>query len=60
MGNTLYGWDDGRIYFYNEEEKEFCINDYQEFFGQLVKMCADYFEQKEERERKYFSGCYRT
>jgi len=50
MGNTLYGWDDGRIYFYNEEGKEFCVNDYQELFSQLVKMCADYFEQKEERE----------
>lgn len=50
MNNKLVGWDDGRLYFYDKDEKEFCVNDYQELFERIVAMCAEYFKRKEERE----------
>lgn len=50
MRRFLHGWDDEKIYFYDEERKEFSVNDYPELFEDIVKMCADYFKQKESRE----------
>ena len=50
MKNKLVGWDDGRLYFYDKDGKEFCVNDYPELFEQIVTMCAEYFKRKKERE----------
>lgn len=47
MKNKLVGWDDGKIYFYNDEGKEFCVNDYKELLEQMVNMCDEYFREKE-------------
>jgi hypothetical protein len=50
MKNKLVGWDDGKLYFYDEDGKEFCVNDYQELLEQMIKMCAVYLKQKERKE----------
>ena len=43
----LYGWDDGKIYFWDEEEKiEKCVNDDKELYDLLLNICIDYFKNK--------------
>jgi len=46
MKNKLVGWDDGKIYFYDEMGKEYCVNDYEELFDKIVGFCVDYFKHK--------------
>ncbi len=42
----LVGWDDGNIYFYDEDGNEHCVNDCLEVFEQVVKICNKYFKRK--------------
>lgn len=46
MKNELVGWDDGRIYFYDEAGKEHCINDNDELFNKIVEICIIYFKEE--------------
>jgi hypothetical protein len=40
----LYGWDDGKVYFFDEEtRKEWCITDEEELYNRLIKICEEYF-----------------
>ncbi len=52
MRNKLVGWDDGKIYFYNEKSKEYCVNDYKDLFVRLISMCKEYFEKLEKEYSK--------
>lgn len=43
----LYGWDDGKVYFWDEEKKhEWCVSDDEALYDQLVKICEIYFREK--------------
>jgi len=43
----LYGWDDGKIYVWDEEKrKEYCVTDEKELYNQLLKICMEYFSKK--------------
>lgn len=43
----LHGWDDGKIYFWDEEHKhEWCVSDEEELYSQLVQMCREYLKKK--------------
>ncbi|MDO8140657.1 MAG: hypothetical protein Q6358_04085 [Candidatus Brocadiales bacterium] len=45
----LYGWDDGKIYFMDEErKKEWCVTDEKELYNQLIEICCKYFKDKKE------------
>lgn len=39
-------WDDGNIYFYDEDGNEHCVNDCLEVLEQVVKICDKYFKRK--------------
>ena len=40
----LYGWDDGKLYFWNEEPgKEICVNDHPELLMALEKNATTTF-----------------
>jgi hypothetical protein len=44
---NLYGWDDGKLYFWDEKRnKEQCVSDEKELYNKLLKMCIEYFENK--------------
>ena len=46
----LYGWDDGKVYYWNEEQRhEWCVSDEKELYRQLVKICREYFQEKLEQ-----------
>ena len=47
MKNKLVGWDDGKLYFYDEKGKEYCVNEHKELFDKIVELCVEYFRQKE-------------
>lgn len=43
--DRLYGWDDGKIYFWSDEEKkEYCVSDEKELYKRLLKICIEYFK----------------
>ncbi len=43
----LHGWDDEKIYFWDEErKKEWCVSDEEELYNQLVEICRKYFKEK--------------
>lgn len=43
----LHGWDDEKIYFWEEESgQELCVSDEEELYNQLVKICREYFKNK--------------
>ena len=43
----LHGWDDGKLYFWNEETgTENCVNDHPELLLALEQKCTDYFRTK--------------
>jgi len=43
----LYGWDDGKIYFNDEElGQEWCVSDEEKLYNQLVEICREYFKKK--------------
>ncbi len=41
----LNGWDDGKIYYFDENGKTWCVNDYPELFARMMEMCREYFRQ---------------
>jgi len=44
----LYGWDDGKIYFMDEErKKEWCVTDNKELYNQLMEICRKYLKVNE-------------
>ena len=44
---ALHGWDDEKIYFWDEKErKEWCVSDEEALYRQLVELCSAYFEKK--------------
>jgi len=45
---SLYGWDDGKLYFFDELGKEQCVNDHPELFKRLVEICTEYLRRNEE------------
>ncbi len=47
----LYGWDDGKLYFFDESGKEQCVNDHSELFNRLIEICTDYFRQNVPRHK---------
>lgn len=47
MKNKLVGWDDGKLYFYDEEGTEYSVNDHKELFEEIAALCGEYFRQKE-------------
>jgi hypothetical protein len=43
----LHGWDDEKVYFWDEEgKKEWCVSDEQDLYDRLVKICRRYFKEK--------------
>jgi len=45
----LYGWDNGKIYFMDEQQrKEWCVTDNEELYNQLTEICKKYFKSKKE------------
>jgi hypothetical protein len=44
---VLHGWDDEKIYFWDEEQKkERCVSDERELYEGLVEICRKYFKKK--------------
>lgn len=42
----LHGWDDEKIYFWDEElNKEWCVTDEAQLYNQLVQICREYFKK---------------
>jgi len=48
----LIGWDDNKIYFYDDKASEWCVTDEKELFDKLLTICKDYFKRKEEFSKK--------
>ena len=43
----LHGWDDEKIYFWDEERrKEWCVSDEEDLYTRLVEICRGYFKEK--------------
>jgi len=43
----LHGWDDEKIYFWNDEDKkEHCVSEEEKLYNKLLKICIEYFEKK--------------
>lgn len=42
----LYGWDDGKVYFYDKDGKERCVTDEPQLLEALIEICQGYFERK--------------
>lgn len=40
----LYGWDDGSIYFMDENNTQWCVTEEKELYNQLEQLCTDYFK----------------
>jgi len=48
----LHGWDDEKIYFWDEEfGKEWCVSDEEKLYNQLVEICRQYFKKSNKIER---------
>ena len=44
----LYGWDDGKVYFMDEQQrKEWCVTDNEELYNQLIEICRKYLKVNE-------------
>jgi len=39
----LHGWDDGKIYFYDENRTEYCVSDRHELMERLIGNCREFF-----------------
>ena len=39
----LHGWDDEKVYYYDEKGVEHCVNDEPELLAQLMEICRAYF-----------------
>jgi hypothetical protein len=48
---SLHGWDDGKVYYWDEERKhEWCVSDDQVLLQRLVKICKKHFLEKRGQE----------
>jgi hypothetical protein len=47
---SLHGWDDGKIYFYDESGKENCVSDQPELMENLMKICREFFKKERGRQ----------
>ena len=45
----LHGWDDEKVYFYDESGVEWCVSDHPELLARLVEICREYFRQEAAR-----------
>ena len=48
----LYGWDDGSIYFMDDNNKQWCVSEEKELYSQLVDFCTQYFKNKPPKENQ--------
>jgi hypothetical protein len=45
--HRLHGWDDEKIYFWDDDEKkEWCVTDEEDLHKKLLEICVKYFEKK--------------
>lgn len=44
IAGLLHGWDDEKVYFWSPETGERCVSDEPALLGQLVAICAEYFQ----------------
>ncbi|MBF8282226.1 MAG: hypothetical protein HW378_1141 [Anaerolineales bacterium] len=42
----LHGWDDEKLYYFDETGVEWCVNDHPELLVKLTEICKDYFAQR--------------
>lgn len=48
----LHGWDDEKVYFWDEEnKKDWCVSDDEELYNQVVEMCRRYFKEKNSKKK---------
>ncbi len=47
---TLHGWDDEKVYFFDQNGVEWCVSDHPELLARLVEMCQEYFRQEAARQ----------
>ena len=40
----LLGWDNGKIYFYDENRTEYCVSDETDLMANLITICQDFFK----------------
>jgi len=45
-GPTLHGWDDEKVYFFDETGVEWCVSDYPELMARLTEICQGFFAQQ--------------
>lgn len=49
----LHGWDDEKIYFWDEgEKKEWCVSDEKVLYDKLLEICIKYFKGENEKIEK--------
>ena len=47
ISKELHGWDDEKIYFWDEERREeWCVSDEKDLYNRLVEICWGYFKEK--------------
>lgn len=50
--SPLHGWDDEKIYFWDEDRKqEWCVSDHDVLCRRLVEICKEYFLSKAGEEK---------
>jgi hypothetical protein len=54
---SLYGWDDGKIYFRESGNSERCVNDEPELLQLLISSCKEYYGKKDERDPANRRSC---
>ena len=42
----LYGWDDGSIYFMDDNNHQWCVTEEKKLYERLVQLCKEYFAGK--------------
>ena len=45
----LYGWDDGKVYFWSPQTGEKCVSDEAVLVQKLIAVCAESFQEAPER-----------
>lgn len=50
--STLLGWDDGKVYYYDESNVERCVSDYPELLTRLLGTCKNYFKRHRTNRKK--------
>ena len=48
----LYGWDDGKVYYWDEDRKhEWCVSDDEALYRRLVEICRRHILEKGGKEK---------